>query len=275
MAGFCPRFFVGEVGAGRFPEEEAWPAALGDSSLSDSSPDLTGQEFALSRTDAHHALRVLRLRRGDMCEVVVGSAVYAATLQPGGDTVKVSLVRRLEELAAGPRYRHQVGIVQAVVKPSLIDQVIEKGTEVGASFFLLAPSAGSTRWEHVMKEERLTRWRRIAQEAAKQSKRLTVPVVGFSSSLDEAFHNLRHAGVLSVVLQPDAVCGLRELLEEQAVSPARIALWVGPEGGWSPGEVKDFASRGMKPARLGRSVLRTETAGPVAVAVTRLVLGDW
>jgi 16S rRNA (uracil1498-N3)-methyltransferase len=50
---------------------------------------------------------------------------------------------------------------------------------------------------------------------------------------------------------------------------------VGPEGGWTAGELDQFTGAGVSTVRLGRSILRTETAGPVAVAVARLALGDW
>lgn len=275
MAGFCPRFFIDEAGAGGFLRADFLQASLESESLLDSSSDLSGEEFELSEADAYHARRVLRLRKGETCEVVVGTSVYVATLSPEDETVRVVLVRRLEEAAAGPRYRTQVGIVQAVVKPPLVDQIIEKGTEVGASFFLLAPSAGSLCGDRSMREEKLVRWQRIALEAAKQSKRVAVPAVVFCRSLTEVYQRLCQMGVISVVLHPEAESGLGELLEELAPSLARVALWVGPEGGWSAGELESFVSQGMRTARLGRSILRAETAGPVAVAVTRFMLNDW
>lgn len=282
---FCPRFFIGQAvpGAseGGISSPDFWPLTSKHGSVLDSSPelgsspDLSGQEFELDAADAHHALKVLRLRKGELCEVVVGATVYAATLLPEESAVRVALLRRIEGPAAGPRYRTQVGIVQAVAKPALVDEMIEKGTEVGASFFLLSPSAGSPRGAQLVCQSRLARWQRIAREAAKQSKRLSVPGVFFCCSLAQAFERLRQAGVTSVVLQPDAERRLDELLWELDLSLERLALWIGPEGGWGKAELEDFASWGMRRARLGRSILRTETTGPVAVAVTRLTLNDW
>lgn len=54
-----------------------------------------------------------------------------------------------------------------------------------------------------------------------------------------------------------------------------LSLWVGPEGGWTDAELHSVLARGAVMARLGRATLRTETAGPVGVAVTRLELDDW
>ena len=85
---------------------------------------------------------------GDECEVVVGAAVYAATVlaaAPGGagGVVTVQLGERLEGQAAGASYRFLVGLVQAMTRPSALDWSIEKSTEAGASLILLVQAAGS------------------------------------------------------------------------------------------------------------------------------------
>jgi len=248
---FSPRFFV-----------DAEPAS--------------GTEIALAEEDSHHASRVLRLRQGDGCEVVTASGrVYAAVVTSAVDPVRVRLDAEMERTAAGASYGVDVGIVQALARPSAVDLVIEKGTEVGASFFLLVQADGSPRTQgrDLAKNEagRLTRWRRIAREAAKQSKQTAVPRIGWAATITAGLEQLAREGIVSVVLEPSATATLPE-----SVSPGvRIALWVGPEGGWTPREMEAFVTAGTRVAKLGRGVLRTETAGPVAVAVTRLALGDW
>jgi len=104
---------------------------------------------------------------------------------------------------------------------------------------------------------------------------------------------LKAEGILSVVLEPCALSTLGDVLEEalrriaatgaeysgtavgRDTEEAAIALWIGPESGWSQAESEWFATAGIETARLGQSVLRAETAGPVAVAATRLTIGDW
>ena len=120
----------------------------------------------------------------------------------------------------------------------------------------------------------MARWRRITYEAAKQSKQIVVPPVDFAGSLEGALDLLGQEGMFSLVLEPSAPLGLKEAVADHT-EPARLALWVGPEGGWTAVELECFKCAGAQMARLGRSVLRTETAGPVAVAVTRLALEDW
>ncbi len=242
---------------------------------------------------------MLRLGLGDQCEVVVtpadpggklagasGGAAYLATVTLATDEVRVTPVARLEGRQAGASYSTPVGIVQAITRPAAMDFLVEKGTEVGASFFLVMPVVGSSSRPRSTQSARLTRWRRIAREAAKQSKHLAIPSVEMSGSVDEALERLGK-GALSLVLEPEAPDGLYEALSltwgqrataegaRPAARPARLALWVGPESGWTGEELARLTAAGAKPVRLGRGVLRTETAGPVAVAVARLALGDW
>jgi 16S rRNA (uracil1498-N3)-methyltransferase len=275
VPGFRPRFFV------------VWPetsSPLVVSPWSETDPfapgaELRGVEVRLTAEDSRHALRVLRLSEGDECEVVVGwsagAAVYAAAVSAMTDPVRVRLISRLEGEAAGAYYRTQVGLVQALTRPAVMDYVLEKATEVGASFFILVQAEGSPKRSDLSRGDRLDRWRRIAREAAKQSKQMVVPSVVTAGSIGQALEESRTSHAYSLVLEPGAASGLQDVLARNATQAARVALWVGPEGGWAAGELDQFAGAGVGTARLGRSVLRTETAGSVAVAVARLVLGDW
>jgi 16S rRNA (uracil1498-N3)-methyltransferase len=265
--------------------------ASGADGASQASPG-TGMVLALNEEDSHHGLRVLRLRPGDECEVVVGAAVYAATVLPapagGGKTIQVRLDEALLGQDAGASYRHRVMLVQALARPAAVDWSIEKSTEAGASLILLVAADGSPRATGKHSQGRLARWERITREAAKQSKQPAIPPVELVPSLVAAQDRVASLGASSILMHPGARATLYEtvvsLLEGSPSSsggaPAGgggcgIALWVGPEGGWSDRELEHFAGAGMLTARLGRGVLRTETAGPVAVAVARLALGDW
>ena len=249
--GFSPRFFL-----------EVEPTA--------------GDEVALSSEDSHHAIRVLRLRQGDLCEVVTPSGwVREAVVTSTGEPLRVRVGVPLDGEAAGARYRTKIGIVQALARPSAVDLVIEKGTEVGASFFLLVQTDGSPRpgkGRDIGDTTRLVRWRRIAREAAKQSKHIALPTVDIAHSVADAVRLLATEEAVSLILEPGSALSLPDSIAPEA---RMLAIWVGPEGGWTQAELQDFASAGFPSVRLGRGILRTETAGPVAVAVARLALGDW
>lgn len=261
MPGFRPRFFVAAV-----------PGA-GDVTLDDE--------------DSHHVLRVLRRRPGDECELVAGAAVYAATVLPptasgGGGQVRLRVGRRLEGPEAGASYRYVIAVVQALIRPSALDWSIEKSTEAGASLIALVQAAGSPRPPGKDSGARQERWARIAREAAKQSRQPAVPHVEMEPSFAATLERLRTLGLQSIVLDPlagqtlyDLVASTPPALGVAAGGETGVALWVGPESGWTEDERERLVQAGAVSARLGRGVLRAETAGPVAVAVARLALGDW
>jgi 16S rRNA (uracil1498-N3)-methyltransferase len=273
--GFCPRFCVeGEPPCCGAPVAGV---ASGPGAIS-GADSLLGTDVVLGGDDSRHALKVLRVHEGDPCEVVMPSgSVFAAVVSVATDPVHVKPIARLEGAAAGAVYRTQVGVVQALARPSVMDYVIEKGTEVGAGFFLLIPATGSMRLPEEAKANRLVRWRRIAREAAKQSKQTLVPWVEVAESVADGLARLGESGGLSVILEPSAVDDLPHVLRVAPGTslPPFVSLWVGPEGGWTEAELGLFSAADAPTARLGQSVLRTETAGPVAVAVARLELGDW
>ncbi len=285
MAGFRPRFFVQDPGH--------WVVSAQTGGVE------TGGLLELSPEDSHHAVRVLRLAPGDLCEVVVAGSVYSATVASAAMPCLVRLGAPLQGRAAGASYQIAVGLVQRVERPSLLDYVVEKGTEAGATFFLFLGVKGSSASR--APSQRSVRWQRIAREAAKQSKHTSFPVVECLPSLEAAQEWLERKKARSVVLDPQAPRSLGEVLraagevllasggvprasggvlrpESEFVPetgrPA-VALWVGPESGWSQSDERYFANSGMERAKLGQAVLRTETAGPIAVAVARFVLEDW
>jgi 16S rRNA (uracil1498-N3)-methyltransferase len=289
MSGFRPRFFVS---TGAAPGGRADGAAVGTGGAAPDSGSglaagggagLTGTVVALDAEDSHHALRVLRLRPGDECEVVVGSAVYAATVLAGwpgkaasDKAVEVRLGERIEGLEAGATYQRLVVLVQALARPSALDWSIEKSIEAGASLILLVQSAGSPKPAGKGGGAREARWARIAREAAKQSKQPSVPPVEAMPSFAAALERLQTLAVVSLLLDPGSEDRLHHLVAAgAAAAPPGVAVWIGPESGWTEAERESLIRAGALPARLGRGVLRTETAGPVAVAVTRLALGDW
>jgi 16S rRNA (uracil1498-N3)-methyltransferase len=200
--------------------------------------------------EAHHLLKVLRGARGDGIEVVdITGRLFAAELREGGEAVV------LEELAAPDVAETEVSLYQAVPKGGRMDLVVEKATEVGATSIVpLLTERGVVN----PREGKVDRWRRVAEAAARQSLRLGVPKVSDPVSFSEAVSRVGEKGVLlhndSGIPPVEAVLG----------SPA--GLFVGPEGGWSEGELRLAGDAGMPLGSMGPYRLRSETAGIVAVA---------
>ena len=211
-----------------------------------------GDAFVLPDDEARHLYKVLRARAGETIEVVDGEGrLFVAELTEGRGAVVV------EERPA-PVDRGCVTLYQAVPKGRHMDLVVEKATELGVGRIVpLATEHGVVRLDRG--DGKVERWRRVALAAARQSQRLRVPEVGevvpFARAVEEAGENgvLLHNG-------PD----LPWL--EDAVANEAVSLFVGPEGGFSEGELALAAQKAVTLASLGPFRLRSETAGMVAVA---------
>lgn len=200
--------------------------------------------------EADHVLKVLRGRTGDTFEVVDGSGrLFTAELRGGREAVVI------EELAAPSGDDPQVSLYQAVPKGGRMDLVVEKATEIGVARIVpLLTERGIVN----PREGKVGRWRRVASAASRQSLRLGVPEVAEPVSFEDAVTQVGESGVL---LYNDP--GLQPV--ERVLGPV-ASLFVGPEGGWSEGEVRLAEEAGIAFGSLGPLRLRSETAGIVAVA---------
>lgn len=213
-----------------------------------------GGALLLPSGEAHHVLKVLRGRTGDTVEVVDGAGrLFAAELRGGKEAIVLGQIPAPEEVG--------ISLYQAVPKGGRMDLLVEKATEAGATTIVpLLAERGVVN----PREGKQERWRRVAEAAARQSLRLSVPEVAEPVRFEGAVSRAAETGVLlhnAPDLQPiEAVVG----------SPAN--LFVGPEGGWSERELRLAEEAGLDFASLGPYRLRSETAGIVAVARTMAAL---
>jgi 16S rRNA (uracil1498-N3)-methyltransferase len=231
-------------------------------------PDaIQGEVVRLPSEAAHHARNVLRLRPGERILVHDGLGMaYDCILQEGAGKAAVAQVTASGPVLTEPRTH--VIIAQALPKtPDKAEQVLQHGTEVGATGFLLFGARRSVARlsEGEKIEKRLSRWRDIVRGAAEQSGRGLLPSVGWHMSSEEM------AGALSghdaaLVLHEGAPRSLRATLNSLPGSATRIIVVVGPEGGLAEEEVALFGDHGGRAVTLGPRVLRTETAALVGLA---------
>jgi 16S rRNA (uracil1498-N3)-methyltransferase len=206
--------------------------------------------------ETNHVYNILRGTNEDFIEVVDGEGrLFTARLSSGGEAAVV------EELEAPGRTGVEISLYQAVPKGGRMDLVVEKATEVGATRIvpllaergIVTPRAG-----------KVGRWRRVAEAAARQALRLSVPEVAEPVRFEDAASEVGETGVLL-----HNAPGLQPI---EAVVEAPVSLFVGPEGGWSEGELLLAEEAGITLGVLGPYRLRSETAGIIAVARTLAAL---
>lgn len=219
-----------------------------------------GDRVILRDREAHHLAVVLRMHAGDQV-VVVGEAgrEHVVELTAVGP---MEVLGRVVQTRSGAMPTVELTLVQAVPKGPRMDDVIRMGTELGIHRFIPVHSRRAV----AEGRGRTTRWRRIAVAASKQSRRGHVPVVDDPVLLADALAEVAASDLLLILWEGERTRTIGQVLKE-AVAPHRVALVVGPEGGFEPAEVEQARSRGAHPVTLGPLVLRTETAGVVAAAM--------
>ena len=204
--------------------------------------------------EAHHLLRVLRLRVGDRFAAFDGSGAEALAeiVAPGPPLRARVLEWRTPEVEAATA----VTLYLALVKGERFDWAVEKATELGVA--CLVPMTTERTEVRDPGEPRRGRWERLATSAACQSGRVRVPRIGAPVSLPQAVQEASNASQ-GVILAPGG---------PPLAGPwgPRVALLVGPEGGFSEAELDLARSAGLAPAGLGPRILRVETAALAALA---------
>jgi 16S rRNA (uracil1498-N3)-methyltransferase len=230
----------------------------------------SGDLVVVEGDEAHHAVAVRRLREGERLALTDGAGTtLTGVVQATG---KRRLTVEVADVVRVPEPEPRVTVVQALPKGDRGELAVEVLTEVGVG--TLVPWAASRSvavWRGERAEKSLARWRATAREAAKQSRRAWFPHVEPLTST-QAICGLLGAADLAVVLHEEAATSLASL-----PVPARgsVVVVVGPEGGLTDAEVAAFADAGAHAVRLGVEVLRTSTAGVVAVAALLAQTGRW
>ncbi|MEU3687702.1 16S rRNA (uracil(1498)-N(3))-methyltransferase [Streptomyces narbonensis] len=230
--------------------------------------------FVLDGPEGRHAVSVKRLNPGEDVVLTDGRGRWAdcvVSATEGKDRLTVELSTVHEDPAEEPH----VTVVQALPKGDRGELAVETMTETGVD--AIVPWAASrciTQWKGDRGLKALAKWRSTAREAGKQSRRTRFPEVADLMTTKQVAALLAAADFAGV-LHEDREHGSDALATAELPAKGSIVLVVGPEGGVSPDELAAFEAAGAKPYRLGRSVLRTSTAGTAATALVLARTGRW
>lgn len=232
-------------------------------------PLATGAEAELPPSAAYHVARVLRLRAGAPLTVFDGSGgdYRCEIVSIEGERVRVRVGERAAGLRESPL---AITLVQAVSRSERMDWTLQKATELGVRAIAPVLSARSVvRLDEQQAAKKLRHWQAIVAGACEQCGRSTLPEVRPPLELRRFLAEPPRSGQ-RLVLSPDGPTSLAGL----ASLAARVELLIGPEGGLDDAELDDAVRAGYTPVRLGPRILRTETAGIVALAVLQGLWGD-
>lgn len=229
-----------------------------------------GSTLSLPRDTAHYVGTVLRLRPDDEILLFNGEqGEFLARISAASKrAVEVELceLRRTPSDAAS-ELKLSIRLLLGLSRGDRMDLAVQKSTELGvAEIVPVYTEYGEVRLKPDRAEKKLQHWRRIAISASEQCGRLTVPSIGSPEALNEL---APREGAIAWMLEPSG----SDVLPE-AIAETNIELLIGPEGGFSPGEIDWARSRGFRIVSLGARVLRTETAPIAALAILQHKFGD-
>lgn len=227
--------------------------------------------LALSAEDVRHAVGSLRVRPGEHLEVVepTGDAWLVRVVVAAKDSVSALPIERLQ--TAG---QPDITLVQAVAKGEKMDAIVRQAVEIGASAVRPVFTARSVvRMDARKRADRAERWRRVAKAAAEQSHRTAVPPVEAPVDLTAALRDLSEYDEVFVLWEEASGPGLADFAEPLAGGDRRVAIVIGPEGGLDASEIAELEAIGARTVTLGPSILRTETAAVVALALVLHLMG--
>jgi 16S rRNA (uracil1498-N3)-methyltransferase len=225
-------------------------------------PQIRRGTAELTGPEAEHLVRVLRAEVGQIYELSDNHNLYLARIEVARKSV-VSF-RVLERLDSPAPVVH-ISLVGAIIKFDRFDWLVEKATELGVSVIQPFEAARTDPGLVQASEKRRARWEKIALEASQQSRRVHLPRIEPAVRFAEAVQI--DASLKLLLDEISEAPPIFERLPEQRSSADRVALLLGPEGGWTDEERLHAVTTGWLPCSLGATILRAETAGIAGLAV--------
>lgn len=222
----------------------------------------------LDKRAAHHLTTVLRANTGDSVVLFNGDgSEYQARLQIKGKSASATIAQQL-------RFEYppllSITFIQAVSRGDRMDWSIQKAVELGASQIIPIYCERSIRsLDKTRTHKKMQHWQGIVTSACEQSERCRLPKLHQPIALSE-YLNHSDSSLPGFILDPKAAISLHSSLQ----AADTVTIFNGPEGGFTDAEIAAAQSSGFKPVHIGPRILRTETAGIVALAVIQSAIGD-
>jgi 16S rRNA (uracil1498-N3)-methyltransferase len=224
--------------------------------------------------DVKHIYKVLRLEAGD--KISINDCNGREYIGEITDISKVEVkVKLIEEIDLNNESPLEVILYQGLPKSAKMDIIVQKATELGVKKITPIITERVVIKSELGEFRKTDRWRRIALEACKQSKRSIIPKVEAPIEFEELLSELKNIDLIVVPYENEGNKGIKAIMKEINQHSIRsAAVVIGPEGGFEEGEIEKLKALEAHIVTLGPRILRTETAGFVTVSMLMYELGD-
>ena len=227
-------------------------------------------QVIVSGEDAHHIIRVLRYRPGDVISISDGANAESFGVIYDIDMRSTELKLKIVEKNKRKEIKPFITLLQGLPKGDKLDWILQKNTEIGVRKFVpIVTKRTVTNIAPSKIERRKERWEKIVKEAAKQCMRMDIPEIGQVLTFDSSFQEIKKHP-----WEQEKATSLKKIMKNIDKSISRIAVFIGPEGGFSVDEIEKAKSAGAVPVSLGSRILRTETAAVATCSMIMYELGD-
>lgn len=229
---------------------------------------ITNDLVILTAKQQHYLKTVLRAKEGQRLEVIdKQGTLYEAVLSFEDGTCKCRLIGVLSKAVTSSL---KLILCPSIIKGQRMDWLIEKAVEVGVDE--IRPII--TKHTIVKDTHKLNRWSKIVQEATRQSKRLSMPIITEPIGFEELFKNTTPTGF---IMWEKATNGVKDAIKQFLLKhpkPKEVYILTGPEGSFTETEVETALRHGLIACKIGAEILRAETAGVVSVVLIKQYLCD-
>lgn len=219
------------------------------------------------KQDIKHLSKVLRLKEGDKVDISDSAEwEYKAKIEQIFDDEVVLRILDKQKFAREPEI--EVTLFQGVPKAGKMETIIQKCVELGIHAIVPVFMERTVVVEKGNFSKKLDRWQKISDEAVKQCKRGKIPEILEQRKFVQALDDLKQYDLVLFPYENESGYSIKDCLRNLKQKPKSIAIIIGPEGGFSDSEAKLLDEMGAERVTLGKTILRTETAGMAALAMT-------
>lgn len=219
------------------------------------------------KDDIKHISKVLRLSEGDTIDISDSIEFEYATeiLTIEKDFVEVKILDK-QKFAREPEIK--VTLFQGIPKQGKMETIIQKCVELGIYSIIPVFTSRTVVTDKGNFKNKIERWQKVSDEAVKQCKRGIVPVIQENKTFQEMMQEILSYELILFPYENEGDYSIKDCLRSLENQPKEVAIIIGPEGGFSDKEAAELKSIGAKCVTLGKTILRTETAGMAALAMT-------